>query len=48
MQPDINSLRLCLGTVQLGTKYGVANAIGRQPTEHESFDVLHAAIGAGI
>lgn len=35
--------KLCLGTVQLGMKYGVNNELGRQPTEEESFAVLRAA-----
>lgn len=40
--------KLCLGTVQLGTKYGINNEINRQPTEDESFQVLGAAVKAGI
>ncbi len=39
---------LCLGTVQLGMKYGVKNELGRQPTEAESFAVLQAARDKGI
>ncbi len=39
---------LCLGTVQLGMKYGVKNELGRQPTEEESFAVLRAAKMGGI
>lgn len=39
---------LCLGTVQLGMKYGVNNALGRQPTEEESVTLLHAAQKGGI
>ena len=39
---------LCLGTVQLGMKYGVNNALGRQPTEEESFAVLRAAQKGGV
>lgn len=39
---------LCLGTVQFGMKYGVNNALGRQPTEKESFAVLQAAQKGGI
>lgn len=39
---------LCLGTVQLGMKYGVKNELGRQPTEEESFVVLRAAKEGGI
>ena len=40
--------KLCLGTVQLGMKYGVNNVLGRQPTEEESFEVLRAAQKCGI
>lgn len=40
--------KLCLGTVQLGTKYGINNELGRQPTEDESFQVLEHAVLAGI
>ncbi len=40
--------KLCLGTVQLGMKYGVKNELGRQPTEEESFAVLRAAKIGGI
>lgn len=40
--------KLCLGTVQLGMKYGVNNALGRQPTEEESFAVLRAAKEGGV
>lgn len=39
---------LCLGTVQLGMKYGVNNELGRQPTRKESYDVLQAALELGI
>ena len=39
---------LCLGTVQLGMKYGVNNELGRQPTEEESFAVLRAAKKGGV
>lgn len=44
----MHKAKLCLGTVQLGMKYGVNNAIGRQPTEEESFSLLKAAYDAGI
>ena len=44
----MSKARLCLGTVQLGMKYGVNNAIGRQPTEEESFALLKAALNANI
>lgn len=40
--------KLCLGTVQMGMKYGVNNAMGRQPSMEECFDVLQAAIDKGI
>ncbi len=40
--------KLCLGTVQLGMKYGVKNELGRQPTEEESFAVLRAAKEGGV
>lgn len=39
---------LALGTVQLGCRYGVNNAIGRQPTMAEAHAVLTAALDAGI
>lgn len=42
------SNKLCLGTVQLGTKYGIKNELGRQPTNEESFAVLRKAIDSGI
>lgn len=41
-------MRLCLGTVQFGMKYGVNNALGRQPTDAEAFSVLDSALAAGI
>ena len=41
-------MKLCLGTVQLGQRYGINNQIGRQPTLQESFDILNTAIDAGI
>lgn len=44
----MHKARLCLGTVQLGMKYGVNNAIGRQPTKEESFALLQASQNAGI
>ena len=40
--------KLCLGTVQLGMKYGINNALARQPTEEESFAILQTAIDEGI
>ena len=39
---------LCLGTVQLGQKYGINNQIGRQPTHEEAFGIIQAAIDSGI
>ena len=40
--------KLCLGTVQLGMKYGVKNELGRQLTEEESFAVLRVAKEGGV
>ncbi|BEU86827.1 aldo/keto reductase [Selenomonas sp. TAMA-11512] len=40
--------KLCLGTVQFGMRYGVNNVLGRQPTDEEVFDVLEAALSAGV
>lgn len=40
--------KLCLGTVQLGVKYGINNELNRQPTERESIAVLDAALANGI
>lgn len=40
--------KLCLGTVQFGLKYGINNAIGRQPVKTEAFDLLKKAIDLGI
>lgn len=40
--------KLCLGTVQLGMKYGVNNELGRQPTEEECFSILRAAKKGGV
>ena len=45
--PDLTS-KLCLGTVQFGMRYGINNALGRQPTEAEVFAVLDTALAAGI
>lgn len=39
--------KMSLGTVQLGMNYGIANEAG-QPCEEESFDMLSAALSAGI
>ena len=39
---------LCLGTVQLGMKYGVNNELGRQPTLEESYAILQGALDMGI
>ena len=41
-------MRLCLGTVQFGMKYGVKNVLGRQPTDEEVVAVLDAALSHGI
>ena len=40
--------KLCLGTVQLGMKYGIKNEINRQPTCQESLAVLETAINSKI
>ncbi len=40
--------KLCLGTVQLGMKYGIKNQLNRKPTIQESFTVLETAIQRGI
>lgn len=40
--------KLCLGTVQLGLKYGINNELGRQPTKTESFAILQGALDSGI
>ena len=40
--------KLCLGTVQFGMQYGINNALGRQPTEAEVFEILDAALSFGI
>ena len=45
---ELGGKKLCLGTVQLGMKYGVKNELGRQPTEEESFAVLRAAQKGGV
>lgn len=39
---------LCLGTVQLGMKYGINNGIGRKPTSTEALNILSAAYEKGI
>lgn len=39
---------LCLGTAQLGMKYGIKNALNRKPTEEESFAILRKAQERGI
>ena len=44
----MHKAKLCLGTVQLGIKYGVNNVIGRQPTKEEAFALLSAAQRAGV
>lgn len=40
--------KFCLGTVQFGMQYGVNNALGRQPTDAETFAVLDTALSAGV
>ena len=40
--------KLCLGTVQFGMRYGVNNALGRQPTDEEVFAILDIALAEGI
>lgn len=40
--------RLCLGTVQLGLKYGINNIIDRKPSEEEVNGILKSAIELGI
>lgn len=41
-------LRLCIGTVQFGMKYGINNQLGRQPTLNESMEMIGIAIEKGI
>ena len=40
--------RLCLGTVQFGLKYGINNALGRQPDRQECYEVIREALHLGI
>ena len=40
--------KLCLGTVQFGTTYGIKNDLGRQPEKDEVFALLDKAIANGI
>ncbi|MCI9359413.1 MAG: aldo/keto reductase [Hungatella sp.] len=40
-------VKLCLGTVQFGMKYGIHNQ-GGQPSEEACFDMLDTALGKGI
>lgn len=40
-------VKLCLGTVQFGMKYGIYNQ-GGQPSEEACFDMLDTALGKGI
>ncbi len=44
----MHTAKLCLGTVQLGMKYGINNTIGRQPKVEESLALLQTAQSAGI
>lgn len=41
-------MKLCLGTVQLGLKYGINNQIKRQPTSYEGYQILRTAKKNGI
>lgn len=40
--------KLCLGTVQFGLKYGINNALGRQPDRQECYAIIEKAIQSGI
>lgn len=40
-------MNLCLGTVQFGLKYGIANKLGK-PTRDTSLEILHQAYELGI
>lgn len=40
--------KICLGTVQLGMKYGIKNELGRQPSNEEAFGLLDWAVNNGI
>ena len=40
--------KLCLGTVQFGSRYGINNAIGRKPNKQEVFDIVETALNLGI
>lgn len=44
----MSSVRLCLGTVQFGMRYGINNQLGRQPSCEEAFEILDAAFDHGI
>ena len=44
---DLYIKRLCLGTVQLGQDYGIANKKGK-PSKGEAFNILNCAYDAGI
>ncbi|MCI8565610.1 MAG: aldo/keto reductase [Lachnospiraceae bacterium] len=41
-------MKLCLGTVQLGMRYGIHNQIKRQPTKEEAYKILWSAKEYGI
>ncbi len=41
-------MKLCLGTVQLGMRYGINNQIKRQPTVNEGYQILETARRQGI
>ena len=40
--------KLCLGTVQFGLKYGINNALGRQPDKQECYGIIGRALQSGI
>ena len=40
--------KICLGTAQFGSRYGINNALDRQPTKQEVFDILSTAMSCGI
>lgn len=40
--------KLCLGTVQFGLRYGINNALGRQPNRRECYGIISEALYSGI
>lgn len=48
MKESNDMKKLCLGTVQMGKNYGIANVLGRQPSTEESFSVLGLALERGV